>query len=709
MLNDLWNEVIGTVCNGVNDPSERQIIDKQLSTWDDSSKAWAILPSVSFAGKTLVLVALGREGERRALEVAAAFFGPVLTRSLAPSVFTLPSGRELCVNAAMISNDEWDRRMGTLRNLVNVRIGTQPIEKSVAQPLSILLRDFYLALNAGSESEAEEIASRIKMTGLLRGDNIEFLWVHRLATFGRFSEIFTSEKFDDLCRTRRSVVISEHLLRSLWERDFAILPEPTDVSQLRTKFRDSNLTHRYRDLLGSIERSKSAEVRTLLSLFFGELADSSRFTGLVEGLTDDEVARLQSISGQEVEKKVDTATPAATAVGAEHPSAVLLSLGDHLGVIAYFEAHPDDEKAFGFAMESASELDDTESASRVVSCYEIGKCPVPTSRIANLALESLRQKASGHCVGWCDWATRAANSSWQDVFQVVSSNAETWDTSWCDSFQEAQNFSSDVVQAFAGPNSAQVQQALAFILELVGSNATRVAIGEVRSAALSMLVALEMSNAQIRNAFVSLIASYEDGNVSVGEYEDLLDSASLIWGTYGSVSNFSWILDVVEQVLKLARLSEGKLQSLIHQVHGSLQSFGESLDPSLHNLFCKIVSEFVQVNPREIGVTADGEDVWGKYSGKKVGIYSLLESLPDLKIYLETICPNADFEINQEKVASNELRHFASHSDFVVIQTSKSKHAATEELNRYITGERIYVAGRGRGSIINALLNWKSK
>jgi hypothetical protein len=270
-------------------------------------------------------------------------------------------------------------------------------------------------------------------------------------------------------------------------------------------------------------------------------------------------------------------------------------------------------------------------------------------------------------------------------------------------------FSSDIERAFFGPNKAQVCQAIAFILELVGENATRAGIGEIRNSALNMLVSLEMSNAQIRNAFVSLISSYEEGNVSVGEYEDLLDSAILIWGTYGSVSNFSWILDVVEQVLKLARLSEGKLQSLIHQVHGSLQSFGESLDPSLHNLFCKIVSEFVQVNPREIGVTADGEDVWGKYSGKKVGIYSLLESLPDLKIYLETICPNADFEINQEKVASNELRHFASHSDFVVIQTSKSKHAATEELNRYITGERIYVAGRGRGSIINALLNWKSK
>jgi hypothetical protein len=709
MLNDLWNEIVGAICSGVNDLSEREIIDKQLSTWDNSGKAWAILPSASFAGKTLLLVALGREGERRAMEVATAFFGPVLSKMLAPSVFTLPSGRELYVNAAVIPKDDWDRRMGTLRKLVNVRVGTQPIEKSVAQPLSVLLRDFYLALNAGSESESEEIASRIKMTGLLRGDNIEFLWVHRLATFGRFSEIFSSEKFDDLCRTRRSVVISEHLLRSLWERDFAFLSDPDDISLLRSKFRDSKLTHRYRDLLGSVKRSKSPEVRTLLSLFFRELSDSSRFAELVEGLAEDEVARLQSIFGQQVEQKADSSTPGPNSVGAEHPGAVLLSQSDHLGVIAYFEAHPDDEKAFGYAMESASELGDTESASRVVRCYEFGKCPVPSGRIANLALESLRQKASGHCVGWRDWASRASGSSWPDVFQVVSSNAETWDTNWCDSFQETQIFSSDVVQAFAGPNSAQVQQSLAFILELVGSNSTRAAIGEVRSAALSMLIALEMSNAQIRNAFVSLIASYEDGNVSVAEYEDLLDSASLIWGTYGSVSNFSWILDVVEQVLKLPRLSEGKLQSLVHQIHGSLQSFGESLDSSLHNLFCKIVSEFVHINPREIGLASVGEDVWGKYSGKKVGIYSLLESLPELKIYLESVCPSATFMINQEKVASNELRQFASTSDFVVIQTSKSKHAATEELNKYINGERIYVAGRGRGSIINALLNYVPK
>jgi hypothetical protein len=709
MLNELWDEVTTTVSGGVTDASERELIVHQQGTWDGTSKAWAILPSVSFAGKSLVVVALGREGERRALEVTAAFFGPVVRRALAPSIFTLPSGTRMFVHAVMISNDEWEKRLQTLKSLVNVRLGTRPIEKAVAQPLSTLLRDFYLALNSGLEGEAAEIALRIRATGLLRGDNIEFLWVHRLATFGKFSEIFSSEKFDDLCRTRRSVVISEHLLRALWGGEFGGLPNPDDVSQLRSKFKEAELTRRYRDLLGSVERSNYPEVRTVLALFLGELADTVRFNGLAEGLSENEVSRLQSISGLEVHQKADPISQEPVAGLAEHPSAILLSVGDHLGVISYFETHPADEKALGFAMESASEMGDAESASRVITCLELGLCPVPTGRLASLALEGLRQTASGHCSGWLDWALRAANSNWTEVFAVVSTNAESWDVAWCDNFQDAKTFSSDVIRAFSGPNSAQVQQALAFILELVGSNSTRAAIGEVRSAALSMLVALEMSNSQIRNAFVSLISSYEDGNVSLGEYEDLLDSAILIWGTYGSVSIFSWILDVIEQIMKLPRLSNGKLQSLIHQVHSSVQSFGDLLDVSLHNLFCTIVSEFIQISPKEFGSAPDATDVWEKFAGKKVGIYSLLDSLPDLKIYLESVCPEASFQINQEMVASSTLRQFATNSDFVVIQTSKSKHAATEELNRCISGERIYVAGRGRGSIINALLNWNPK
>jgi hypothetical protein len=689
----------------------------QKQLWDDSPNAWVVMPLSTVLGRNLVQISGGREGERRAREVVLAFFGPDFIKTGSRNILTTSSSGEIYITSFAVSNEDWEKKLSLLDQMTKTRMLSKPIERSIAQPLENLLRDFYLELQSGNETGASAIATQIELSGLLRGDNLLFLRIHQLATFEKWSDIYSLNSFEDLTKIRRSRQTSNHLMRTLWYRDFNQCSATENPIALRDHFIALRTQERYRDLLGSLTKSHHREVRTLLALFFGLLDDQLRFADLCVDLDDDEVDRLCLLSGIQYVSKSDQSDPQSgqvlaghtTVKDVKHPILELMELSDYEGILSYVESHPEDLTSVGHGILAAIELSDAQSAKRVIDVIDLGLCELPESRLLKRQIGDLRSKAEGVCTGWLDWAKQSADVYRPDVFETVSINAESWDTDWCDNFESTRNFSSDIENAFVGPNKAQVSQSIAFILELVGENATRAAIGEVRNSALNLLVSLEMSNAQIRNAFVSLIASYEDGNVSVAEYEDLLDSASVIWGTYGSVSNFSWILDVVEQVLKLPRLSEGKLQSLIHQIHGSLQSFGESLDSSLHNLFCKIVSEFVQINPRDIGLTSVGEDVWGKYSGKKVGIYSLLESLPELKIYLELVCPSATFMINQEKVASNELRQFASTSDFVVIQTSKSKHAATEELNKYINGERIYVAGRGRGSIINALLNYAPK
>ena len=509
-----------------------------------------------------------------------------------------------------------------------------------------------------------------------------------------------------ITRTRRSKVVSEHLLRAIWVKFFTTDGAPMTVDAMRQDFKDLELARKYRDLLGSVAQSAYPEVRTLLALFLGEINDPKRFGKLVELLPDDEATRLESISGLTVTSQSEIVPKADNPVAiTEHPSVVLANSGDHLGVIGYFELHPDDEKALGLAIESALELADNEAAVRVVNCIDLGQCEIPNKRILLEALDVLRAKANGFCNGWLEWARRAADESWGDVFQTVSNNANVWDTNWCDNATLSAKFGEDLITAFSGPNSALVQQSTAFILELVGDNSSRAAISEVRSAALNVLVHLEMSNAQIRNAFVSLIASYEDGNISLNDYVELLDASSLVWNAYGAVSSFAWFLDVIDQILQLPRLDDGKLHQLINLAFVSLQSFGDNLDVSLHNLFCEIADPFFKIERRIISVETVGENIWSKFDGLKIGIYSLLDSLPDLRVKLQAVCPGATFVINQDKVASNELRSFAASSNVVVIHTSKAKHPATEELNRHITGQRIYVAGKGRGSIINALLN----
>ncbi len=707
---DLWTQITDVLCNQVTGVGEHRLIEQQRIVWDGSTKAWALLPSSSIHGDGLVLVSIGKEGERRGLEVIRAFFGPVLIAKFSPRKITLASGPEIFIQTAIISPGEWQQTISVLTNMVDVRIGTRPIERIVAQPLSTLLRDYYIALASGSDAEAESIVEKIKETGLLRGDNLEFLWVHRLATFGKWNEIFESEKFDDLCRTRRSRLISEELLTAIWYRDFRDLETTVEPSALQSRFAEANLSRRYRDLLGSLETSELPQVRILLSLFLGSLGDAYRISLLIKDLPKSEADRLTAISGLQVpDSGSDRDVIGELKVQSGHPCSILLIEGDHQGVLAYFEKHPEDVKALGFAIESVAELGDSESAIRLVKCVDLGLCPIPNTKLLRDALEVMRQKAEGHCAGWLEWAFRSATTTWGESFHVVSNYSHTWDVSWCDNSDLADAFSNDFIVGFNGPNASLVQQSLAFILELVGDNAQRGAISHVRSAALGALVNLEMSNAQIRNAFVSLISSYEDGNISVSDYVEILDASMLVWDSYAAASTFPWILDVIEQISQLPRLDDGKFHQLLNEVFVASRAFDQNIDSFLHDLLCDLATPFFAIERRSRVDGSSDQNVWSKFSGLKVGIYSLLESLPDLRLKLQALCPDANFVINQEKVASQELRTFASSCDIVVIQSSKAKHAATEELNRFILGDRIYVAGRGRGSIINSLLNWNPR
>ena len=82
MEHDLWNELIQKFVAEPLGEREKNSVEAQRTIWDGSDKDWLLLPSVSIYGKLFTLVALGREGERRGLEVVRAFFGPKFTNSL---------------------------------------------------------------------------------------------------------------------------------------------------------------------------------------------------------------------------------------------------------------------------------------------------------------------------------------------------------------------------------------------------------------------------------------------------------------------------------------------------------------------------------------------------------------------------------------------------------------------------------------------------
>jgi hypothetical protein len=332
------------------DPQYSMLIKTQEQLWDNSQNSWVLVPFSTVLGKSFVQLSVGREGERRAREVVLAFFGPDFSSRGNRNKVPTSSSDEIYINSFAVSNEDWDKKLSILNQMTQTRLLSKPIERSIAQPLENLLRDFYLELSAGNETGASTIANQIEISGSLRGDNLLFLRIHQLATFEKWNDISSLNSFEDLTKIRRSRQTSNHLLRTLWYRDFDGHFQTGDSNEIRDHFIALRTHDRYRDLLGSLTKSHHYEVRTLLALFFGLLEDQIRFSDLCENLEQDEVNRLSLLSGMKNILNVESPELHVPPISigdqineVRHPALELMELSDYEGVLSYLEAHPEDE------------------------------------------------------------------------------------------------------------------------------------------------------------------------------------------------------------------------------------------------------------------------------------------------------------------------------------------------------------------------------
>jgi hypothetical protein len=214
--------------------------------------------------------------------------------------------------------------------------------------------------------------------------------------------------------------------------------------------------------------------------------------------------------------------------------------------------------------------------------------------------------------------------------------------------------------------------------------------------------------------FYDLVAGQMAGGPSAAEYAAILEEMLACWEGGGANDALLLLdqLDILQDFTAPDPTRRAELARVaFSRVSGWLQS--DRLAPD--------VSEYARRLAREYGLVdllptpyvsehaeselATGTD-WTKLKGKRVGIYTLMESAGNrLRSLITELEPACEVQLNSEKDGSAALEHLAKTADVLVIVTGCAKHAATEFIERHrpVTKPLLRPSGRGSSSVLSIL------
>lgn len=696
--------VLKDFVESASDPAFQDLAEDQLGLWSDLEPSWIVIGVRGVPHRFLAL-ANSREAERRMAEVLQAFLGRQIKRRPLGSDFAeLPAtwvAWQFDLDSARTA-EQFDQ----IRTMVRVRTARPLPSGGTAQPISILLRDFHVALAVGDEGAAARSMDAMERLGVLRGENMQFLRIRLWAKFDHWAEILKPEVFDDFTRARRPKLITDILLEALWRRDYAEAAEVGDPEALRQLFVAGKTGDIYSDLFGSIGRPSRIRSRRLLALFLSTTQDEHRLTDLVYGLGESEAESLRKLA------RVAAGSSEAAAPEGDFTTSIrdmvtlreLLDADDFVGVFTRFlEMEQPSTGDAVVALTAVVELGDPERAREFLSHVSFHAIVWPDRAAVRLQVGAVQEIAAQACNGWLDWADRASGAQWPECLQSLQNDATDWSTEWLQRDDEAERFSQLLLRVADGPNGAALRLGVSALIELATLASEDSFVGPVREAVLPVVVMMDRDSRSMRNALLALVASLDTLPANRREYVDLLDALSAVWGRCRSASTLPWAVQVMDELERVSCPDLGVRDRLAIEVANDAFQFGERVSDMWWNELRRVVGDRFALAPRTPLGADDVERLWSRLAGKYVGIYSLVTGLERVGERIRALEPEVRIELNQDLVWTTALKTIALSADAVVIQWKRAKHAASEKLKNEARGKVLWSGGGSASSILHTL------
>lgn len=597
-----------------------------------------------------------------------------------------------------------------------------PLSSSLLRTTEALIRELYSSFGNGNESNADYILQELRESGRLSAENIVFLEIKKLASFGRWGAIAAHSQLSYMTRMPRPRHITKLLVEALWRIELSSYADVQDVDGI-IKYYKSTFTGHYRNLLKSYGDSTNESVLMtfLLAAVGDEYPRFEQIPILLKRLVGSKYFKFAEVLANQVElpntsKKPDVLTPIERAKQALRcydfdtawEKLVLVtpsveSVRMMLQCIFEFETQ-DIAKIVKNRFETLSQ-------SSQQSVLKI-KHHQRAWELVNELTADVGEKLPSN---WNEWFTaiNSANHGTDWLLHVASESSE-WDASL---YLKSPNKISELVAALDQCSSKNPYVLHLSIPHLV-SFFMKDGVGareylSIYLALMDVLMLNDSFSSEDWNTTELLLTASLEAGLNNDQYAELLKNLGEHWSLRGGVVHLDWALDALDLLTMYAVLDTEPLGNFYTVVAIKIAEHSRKVRPNQWEMF-KQLSDDLEFNSTFQAIASqhlekaqlqDEIDL----SGKFIAIYTLTESAGKrAAAVIEKIFPNVKVRVSNDCVGSDRLRVLARDSDYFVVSTRSAKHAATNFIKdnrpKHRT-ELIYPPGKGSSSIVSSLLN----
>jgi hypothetical protein len=617
------------------------------------------------------------------------------------------------------------RALERMRELRNRKQHRNP---EVADPLDLVLRQFYLSLRTGSRTKAEERLRLLRDRYAFGTWNLLFLRVQMLYDLGRWGELLDLPQLPDLLRIRRPLAVTEALITAVYHRHLEHFEQRDDPRGAAAFFADEVYPrypglYSFRTGLQSPEASKSfmllavAQEEPDLDLRDRILSESRLPPSEQRYL--DHLGRLAPAS--QVQKssldpisfaaqawragRYDEAYQAAIAAPVSVERAqVLLQCAYELPALEVRRA----------AIGAVGDLEESERASLLDRrwAYEIW-----------LDVSSAGEETSLPA-GWVEWLERV-DEGWQssEAVSTAREGAAQWDPRELLARDEVALLADSLIEARDAGAENTLQHALPHLLSFFQDDPDwpRRDFLPVYDSLTFLLAATDTGGQDELSLFNDLMEATLRLGATESRYAELTGWAMELWQRFEAMRNFDWALDLLDILAGYPAPAKEMRDRILNSVAGSIHQFlaqGRRLQPQQRMLFeryCRAfgqqeLCEFVEDEESRSGAD-DGEtdDPLRLLAGQNVSIYTLTERAGErVSAILLDECPEVTVQVLSDKVCTDRLKAAAQSSDIFVLAIASAKHAASDCVhdNRSDVSSILYPTGKGSSSMLTAIVSY---
>lgn len=601
-----------------------------------------------------------------------------------------------------------------------------------------VLRDFFMALQVGNRTSAEEHLLYLHNNYRLDTLNLIFLRVQLLAELGFWEELLNLPQVGDLVQSRRPLAVTRALIRALYHRELAVFEEQGDPEGA-TKHFVGQVLPKYGGLFVNRRGFKEPEIlKCFMMLAVGGVPRRPELRDELLGIVP------------ETEKDWDYLRRLAALLPVP---AVMLS-GDLLELATEAVQAGDYDRGFSHALDAPDSL---LRARLLLECaYELQTLAAERAAVeAVLSLPAADylsvtrtrryrevwaqlvgdevELAEGVAVAeivpldWLSWLHRLNRiGPWQRALAVARTGALEWQI---DGLLTQPGGVDKFVELLNSPRKDEgdnvLYNALPHMLFFFQSDTQwpRSEFAEIYASMLDILVISTEGGDDDLTVFNELVSALLSLGVRRSRYVEILGYANELWNRYASQSKLDWILDFLDLLILHPCADEEERTNLLFTVSSRLGQFSRRVEQGQLE-FLRILYEdygqlehflrlaetcFPHASDREAAAEQTLEILLNGLHGKTVALYSLTEKMAKrVKELFERNVSGVDIRLSHDLVGNERLRRLAHNAHLFIVCTASAKHAATEFIGAHRPPHlpTLYPKGKGSASVLRAIIKY---